>query len=256
MEKYVPTSQEERDFILNYDSSRYEKPSVTVDNVIFTLSEENILSVLLIKRGVYPYKDKWAIPGGFVGMKESLDEAASRELYEETGLKGINTEQFGTFGEVDRDPRMRVISVAYMSFVPKGMLVLKAGDDAKDAKLFKIHIDLDGITYIGDTEVLHESELSFDHSDIIRTAIKRLRNRIDYTDDAFKLLKDEKSFTIYEMKKIYEAVKGMREDTGNFRRSFYKKYVDTGIVKETGEKTENTGYRDAKLYCKVKSKYL
>ena len=118
---------------------------------------------------------------------------------------------------------------------------------------FKIHIDLDGITYIGDTEVLHESELSFDHSDIIRTAIKRLRNRIDYTDDAFKLLKDEKSFTIYEMKKIYEAVKGMREDTGNFRRSFYKKYVDTGIVKETGEKTENTGYRDAKLYCKVKN---
>jgi len=250
---YIPTSEDERVFLENYDPNKYEKPSVTTDITVFTISEDNELSVLLIKRGGYPYKDKWAIPGGFVKIDESVDESARRELKEETNLDNFAIEQFGTFGEVDRDPRMRVISVAYMAFVPKNALSIKAGDDASDAKLFKIHIDLDGINFVSGNLTIKESDLAFDHADIIRTAIKRLRNRIDYTEDAFKLLKNPKSFTIYELKKIYETVKGQKEDSANFRRTFYRKYLKTNIVEETGEITENSGHRDAKLYRLVQS---
>ena len=250
---YTPETKEEKEFIENYDKDKYEKPSVTTDIVIFTLSDKNELSLLLIKRGGYPYKGKWAIPGGFVDMKESIDDGAKRELFEETNLKDLPIEQFGTFGDVDRDPRMRVISIAYMAFVPKNSLNIKAGDDASDAQLFKISIDdIDGITLIGDRNVIKESDLAFDHANIIRTAIKRLRNRIDYTEDAFKFLKDDQSFTIYELKKIYETVNDNVEDTANFRRDFIKKYVNTGLVIETGETTKDSGHRAATLYKKLK----
>ncbi len=248
---YIPETKEEKEYLDKYDSSKYEKPSVTADIVIFTLSDNNELSVLLIKRGCYPYKDKWAIPGGFVSMDESIDTAAARELKEETHLTDIPIEQFGTFGEVDRDPRMRVISIAYMAFIPKSTLSFSAGDDAAETQLFKISIDIDGLTFIGDRNVIKESDLAFDHSAIIKTAIKRLRNRIEYTDDAFKFLKDDQSFTIYELKKIYETVTGKTEDTGNFRRSFFNKYVKPGLVVDTGSKTENSGHRNAALYCKL-----
>ncbi len=249
---YIPTTEEERKFIESYDASKYEKPSVTADIVIFTLSDSNNLSLLLIKRGGYPYKDSWAIPGGFVDVKESVDRAAERELEEETALKGIPIEQFGTFGAVDRDPRMRVISVAYMAFVPKDKLDFKAGDDAKDAKLFEIKKDINGLVFESIDESITESDLAFDHSNIIKTAIKRLQNRIDYTDDAFKFLKNSKSFTVYELKKIYETVKGTKEDNGNFRRDFLRDYVKTGIVIDTGKKIRNVGCREATLYSKVK----
>ena len=245
---YVPRSEEERDFLQSYDPGHYEKPSVTADIVVFTLDVQNSLSVLLIKRGGYPYKDCWAIPGGFVEMKESVDEAARRELKEETALENLPITQIGTFGEVDRDPRMRVISVAYMAFVPKDTLHIQAGDDAGDAQLFRITRDTDGLVLVGSRNVVKETELAFDHARILYTAMERLRNRIDYTEDAFRFLKNTRSFTIYELKKIYEAVKGEPEDAGNFRRDFLKKYVATGIVEETGEKSQGTGRRAATLY--------
>lgn len=250
--KYIPSTEEERQFLENYDPSKYDKPSVTADIVIFTLSDTNELSILLIKRGGYPYKDMWAIPGGFVNMDESVNAAAIRELEEETGIAGISVEQVATFGDVDRDPRMRVISVAYMAFVPKDMLNIKAGDDASDAQILTINVDLDGITFSNKDYTFGESILAFDHAAIIRTALKRLRNRIDYTEDAFQFLKDQGSFTIYELKKVYETVKGVRLDTGNFRRAFFRDYVETGKVKPTGEKTKGSGYRSAELYSKVK----
>ncbi|SKB50040.1 8-oxo-dGTP diphosphatase [Lachnospiraceae bacterium] len=248
---YRPETEEEKAFIESYDSAKYEKPSVTADIVIFTLSEGNELSLLLIKRGGYPYKGKWAIPGGFVGINESLTEAASRELHEETSLKDMPIEQFGTFGAVERDPRMRVISVAYMAFVPKRTLHYHAGDDASDVQLFKIRIDIDGMMLVGDRNVIREDDLAFDHAEIIKTAIKRLRNRIEYTDDAFKFLEDDQSFTIYELKKIYETVTGKAEDTGNFRRMFLNRYVKTGLVAATGEKDTDSGHRSAALYRKL-----
>ena len=245
---YEPRSEEEKLFLEQYDPGEYEKPSVTADIVVFTLDAKNSLSVLLIKRGGYPYKDCWAIPGGFVEISESVDEAAARELKEETDLDGLPITQIGTFGAVDRDPRMRVISVAYMAFVPKDRLHIKAGDDARDAQMFEISSDADGLVLIGERNVVKETGLAFDHAHILHTALERLRNRIDYTQDAFRFLKNDQSFTIYELKKIYEAVKGDNEDAGNFRRDFLKKYVASGIVEETGEKSRGTGSRAATLY--------
>lgn len=249
---YIPSTDEERRFLETYDPSKYEKPSVTADIVIFTISDDNELSLLLIKRGDYPYKNKWAIPGGFVGMNESVDAAALRELEEETSVTGISVEQFGTFGDVDRDPRMRIISVAYMAFVPKDILNYQAGDDAADAQLFKIKIGLDGITFENQDTSFTTMDLAFDHANIIKTAILRLRNRIDYTEDAFKFLKDDQSFTIYELKRVYETVKGIKLDTANFRRSFFRDYVDTGKVQDTGKKQRNSGRREAAVYQKVR----
>lgn len=251
-EMYIPTSQEEKDFLQNYDAGKYEKPSVTADIVVFTLSENNDLSLLLIKRGGFPYKGKWAIPGGFAEMKESLEETAARELREETGLSGLPIIQFGTFSDVDRDPRMRVISVAYMAFVPKNLLKFAAGDDAADAKLFTISIGLDGITFVNGDERVKASDLAFDHEKIIITAIERLRNRIDYKEDAFNFLKNDQSFTIYELKKIFETVNGKVMDAANFRRDFMRKYVNTGVVVATGDTTMDNGHRAAALYRKVK----
>ena len=248
---YYPTSEEEKKYIENYNADKYEKPSVTADIVIFTLSETNELSILLIKRKDFPYKDRWAVPGGFVAINESLDEAASRELKEETGLEDMPIEQFATFGTVDRDPRMRIIAVAYMAFVPKSTLNFREGNDTSDTQIFKINIDIDGLTLVGDRNVVKSDDLAFDHAEIIKTAIKRLRNRIEYTDDAFKFLKNDQSFTIYELKKIYETVTGKAEDTGNFRRGFLNKYVKTGLVVDTKEKTTNSGHRQASLYRKL-----
>lgn len=245
-------TKEEVDFITHYDSSKYEKPSVTVDNVIFTVTENDKLALVLIKRGAFPYKDKWALPGGFVNITESIDDAATRELIEETGLKDINSEQFCTFGAVDRDPRMRVISVAYMALVPKNKLHLQAGDDAREACIFEIkniksailEFECDGLHFT-------ENELAFDHAQIIHTALNRIQNRIDYTDDAFHLLKNSKAFTIYELKQIYETVKGTKIDAGNFHRDFRRDFVDTGKVKATNKKARNKGSREATVYSKV-----
>lgn len=249
---YVPANDEERKFLEQYDPNKYEKPSVTADIVIFTLSEDNVLSVLLIKRGGYPYKDKWAVPGGFVNIEEDVNMAALRELEEETGLTCIPMEQFQTFGEADRDPRMRVISVAYMAFVPKDTLTIKAGDDAQDAQLFKIGVGLDGLTFTNDETEFGEEDLAFDHASMIKIAIKRLRNRIDYTDDAYKFLKDQQNFTISEFRKIFEAVKGTHLDVGNFRRSFLRDRVDTRKVVPVDKKTVGSGFKAAQLYRRVR----
>jgi 8-oxo-dGTP diphosphatase len=251
--KYVPQNEDERLFLDEYDSSRYDKPSVTADIVVFTIDENNNLCVLLIKRGGYPYKDKWAIPGGFVGINESVDDAARRELNEETNILNLPLEQFGTFGDYDRDPRMRVISVAYMSFVRKNSLVAKAGDDAQEVQIFRIEQKENGLSFIRDDEILNEDDLAFDHAKVIGTAIQRIRNRIDYTNDAFKLLKNDQSFTIYEVKKIFETIKCVTLDTANFRRDFIRKYVDTNIVSETNQTSTENSKRAAMVYCYNKS---
>ena len=127
-------TKEEKAFLEKYDASSYERPSVTTDIVIFTLDPSDELNILLIKRGEHPYKDCWAIPGGFLRSgKESLDEAAARELKTETNIDNVYLKQLYTFGSPARDPRTTVISVAYMALVPKDQLDIHAGDDAKDA---------------------------------------------------------------------------------------------------------------------------
>lgn len=235
---------EEQEFLKNYDVTKYERPSVTADVVIFTMDEETELNVLLIKRKNYPYKDCWAIPGGFIEAgKESIEETASRELFEETGIKvsdGIDLRQLITVGSPDRDPRTHVISVVYTALVPKGLLNIKAGDDAKEAKLFKIRKGYDengdlSIYFVGDKCSITMKNLAFDHDFLIKTALKRLVGRLNYTDDSFSLLKDKNNFELLELIKIHEAILFQKLDKANFRKMFIRDYVNKRRVKEIGK---------------------
>ena len=179
MKSYEEMTEEE--FLAQYKPGDYERPSVTVDMLIFAMNREQHLELLLIKRGGHPCRGKWAIPGGFVEMDESLDEAAARELKEETNLEGIYLEQLYTFGEVHRDKRTRVISVAYIALVPAGNLSFTAGDDAVDACIFEVKQENGGFTlYSKERDLtLTEEDLAFDHKDIIRKALQR-RNVVDF----------------------------------------------------------------------------
>jgi len=248
MKNYKCSSKEEKEFLEKYDVSKFERPSVTADIVILTLDASDELNILLIKRGEFPYKDRWAIPGGFLEAgKESIDEAAARELKSETNIDNVYLKQLYTFGNPYRDPRTTVISVAYTALVPKDKLDIKAGDDAKDAKLFTIKYDVDGIIFSNDNTVITEKDLAFDHSEIIKMAITRLRNRIDYEDDAFNLLRDKNEFTISELKRIYETIKNRSLDLPNFRKTFLRDYVSTGKVIDLN-KTEVSKGKPARLY--------
>lgn len=248
MNNYKCTSNEEKAFLEKYDASKFERPSVTTDIVILTLDASDELNILLIKRGEYPYKDRWAIPGGFLAAgKESIDEAAARELKSETNIDNVYLKQLYTFGNPGRDPRTTVISVAYTALVPKHMLDIKAGDDADDAKLFAIKYDVNGIIFTNENTVITENDLAFDHAEIIRMAITRLRNRIDYEDDAFNLLRDKNEFTISELKRIYETIKNRSLDLPNFRKTFLRDYVSTGKVTDLN-RTEVSKGKPARLY--------
>lgn len=248
MSNYICTSNEEKAFLEKYDASKFERPSVTTDIVILTLDASDELNILLIKRGEYPYKDRWAIPGGFLAAgKESIDEAAARELKSETNIDNVYLKQLYTFGNPGRDPRTTVISVAYTALVPKHMLDIKAGDDAEDAKLFTIKYDVNGIIFTNENTVITENDLAFDHAEIIKMAITRLRNRIDYEDDAFNLLRDKNEFTISELKRIYETIKNRSLDLPNFRKTFLRDYVSTGKVTDLN-RTEVSKGKPARLY--------
>jgi 8-oxo-dGTP diphosphatase len=206
--------------------SDYPQPSVTTDIVIFSIREKE-LNLLLVKRGVAPFKGKWAIPGGFVGLEESLENAAKRELKEETGVEASYLEQLYTFGDVKRDPRGRVISIAYFALMNSNNVELKATTDVSDTKWFSIK---------------KLPELSFDHKEILNYALQRLRWKFEYTTVAFSLL--PKKFSLTQLQKIYEAVFDKKFDKRNFR----KKILSLGIVKETKDIQKDVSFRPAQLY--------
>lgn len=230
----------EQEFLRQYDPDRYEKPAVTVDMLIFTVNPEKdyALELLLIERGGHPFLGKWAIPGGFVEMEESLEEAAARELLEETGLSDIYMEQLFTFGDVGRDPRMRVISVAYMALVSKEKLKPAAGDDAANVGWFAVRLDEKSATLW----VEGGEELAFDHEKVIKTALQRLRNKVEYTDIAFELAGEK--FTLTQLQMIYEAILGRKLHKPNFRRSIARQ------VERTQELETKNSNRPSYLYRK------
>jgi 8-oxo-dGTP diphosphatase len=203
----------------------YPRPSVTVDVVIFTL-RDNDLQVLLVKRKHPPFEGMWAIPGGFVGMDESLEEAALRELEEETGVRDVYLEQLYTFGDPGRDPRGRVITVAYFAVAPADALRPRAGDDASETRWWSIY---------------NLPPLAFDHADILAYALQRLRYKLEYTAVGFELLPE--TFTLSELQAAYEVVLGEKLDKRNFRR----KILGAGVIEETGAYRTGEG-RPAKLY--------
>ena len=207
-----------------YDASAYERPSVTVDVVIFSLHNDD-LRVLLIQRKYEPYQGAWAIPGGFVQMGESLEEAARRELMEETAVSNVYLEQLFTFGQPDRDPRTRVITIAYIALVPYDAIQPQAGDDAAEAAWFSMN-DL--------------PDLAFDHQEILDYALTRLRYKLEYTTVGFELLPDQ--FTLTELQQAYELILGETLDKRNFR----SKITSAEILEESGKMKQEGKGRPAK----------
>lgn len=216
-----------------YDPSAFPPFAVTVDIVILTMSG-GALHVLLVRRGEAPFEGMWAIPGGFKRPTETLDEAAKRELREETGVDAASLlAQFGAYGDPERDPRMNVVTVAYLA-VLRDVGALVAGTDAAAAALLPVSDVLDGTV-----------ELAFDHRLIARGAVERVRVELDVSGIATAFVGD--TFTLAELRAVYEAVWGVRLDAANFRRSIV---VDEGWVIPTGRRANPGpgGGRPAQLY--------
>lgn len=279
----------EEEFLEKYDASMFERPSVTVDMLIFTVvneDEENYrklpeksLKLLMVKRGDHPFMGQWALPGGFVTVQESLEDAALRELKTETNVDNVYMEQLYTWGDVGRDPRTRVISCAYMALADSTKLNIVAGDDADDAKWFNIRCSLSQekktitekgyiaemlylITLWNSTEtlsatvkvvetvegnvikvsreVVNSTGIAFDHAEMIEYGIERLKNKIEYTDIAFNLMPE--LFTLSELQQVYEVILGKELLAAAFRR----KIAD--MVIETNQFTKDAGHRPSKLY--------
>lgn len=209
-----------------YRPSDFPPFAVTVDLVVLTLRADS-LCALLVRRGETPYRGRWALPGGFVRPDESLDAAAARELVEETGLSRVHLEQLGSYGEPRRDPRMRVVSVAYLALAPD-LPVPSAGTDAADASW---------------TPVESVGRLAFDHSTILADGVERARSKLEYTPLGTAFCAP--SFTVAELRRVYELVWGVSLDARNFHR---KVTGVAGLLSPTGETTTRDGGRPAQLY--------
>jgi ADP-ribose pyrophosphatase YjhB (NUDIX family) len=283
----------EEEFLKSYNPGNYERPSLTVDMVLFTLDDEEEmdlkkvpekkLKVLLIKRKDHPYMGCFAIPGGFVDINENIESAVYRELKEETNIDNVYLEQLYTWGEVKRDPRMRVVSTSYMALVNKEDINPKAGDDAEEVDWFDIskkvisseelkvisEIKLENIkrnisivyeitenvevkgynkTSTYDIKLVKgEKPLAFDHIRILNYSLERMRNKVQYTTIAFSLL--PRLFTLMELQQVYELLLGRELTKQNFRRWI------TPMVTKTDKVKKNRAYRPSALY-KLNESYI
>ncbi len=212
---------------------QYPRAALTVDCVVFGLDDSE-LKVLLIQRALDPFKGRWALPGGFVRVEETVDQAARRELEEETGLKEVFLEQLFTFGAVNRDPRERVVSVAYYALVKLAAHETQAATDAADAKWYPVS---------------QVPKLAFDHADILAAALARLKGKLRYEPIGFELLPPK--FTLSQLQHLYEAVLA----TGLDKRNFRKKVLGFGLLVPL-EETQMTGrHRPAQLFRFDADKY-
>lgn len=213
----------------------FQRPSLTVDCVIFGLDEQNLLKVMLIQRGIEPFQGKWALPGGFVQLEESLEAAALRELHEETGISNVFLEQLHTFGDIDRDPRERVVTVAYYALVNLSRHEIRATTDASDAAWFSL---------------ANLPELAFDHDRILVAALTRLKGKARYEPIGFELL--PKKFTLSQLQRLYEIILGHKLDKRNFR----KKILKMNLLTKLDETQKDVSHRAARLYEFDEQRYL
>ncbi len=204
----------------------YPHPAVTVDGVVFGYDDAD-LKVLLIQREAAPYKMKWALPGGFVDLAESLEDGARRELLEETGISELYLEQLYTFGAPKRDPRERVISVAYYALVKLADHKVRAASDARNVAWFPV------------ADLL---SLAFDHEEILDMALRRLKGKIRYEPIGFELLPEK--FPLSELQRLYETILEQPLDKRNFR----KKILSMGLLADTEEIQQDVAHRAARLY--------
>lgn len=226
-------------FLERYRPSDFVRPAVAVDPVILTVKDSE-LRVLLVQRAEHPFKERWALPGGFLRVSEGrsqgedLDAAAHRELEEETGLKRehLHLEQLGAFGAPGRDPRMRVISIAYLALVRPDLIPLvRPGGDARRARWFEAF----GVS---------RSTLAFDHRQILDAAIERLRRELDRSRVAFSLVAE--TFTIPELRRVHAVISGAVPDPGNFRRKVQRLLEDGEILPADGKRI--TARKPASVY--------
>ena len=275
MEK-VYTSEEE--FLRDYNPNSFEKLSMTTDILIFSVSSEEVdnyrktdkkkMSILLVKRDNYPFKDKWCLPGGFIGIDENLDDAPIRILKNETNLDNIYLEQLYTFGNVDRDPRMRIISTSYIALTDKNRLDTSLNSSASwfDILFYEEKNNVVDITLTNGKEtinfsikktlrerttdrysftVVKNNNLAFDHAKVILSGIERLKNKIEYTDIVFNMMPEY--FTLGELQQVYEVILGKKLIDPAFRTIIANKLEKTTKMKTGG------GHRPSYLF-RYKSK--
>jgi 8-oxo-dGTP diphosphatase len=211
----------------------YPRPALTVDAVVFGLDDED-LKVLLIRRDLEPFQGKWALPGGFVRVEESLEEAVRRELHEETGITQVFLEQLYTFGAVDRDPRERVVTVAHYALVKLSDHHIKAATDARDAAWFAVS---------------EARGLAFDHDRILTVALERLKGKVRYQPIGFELLPPQ--FTLSQLQRLYETILETTLDKRNFR----KKILGMNFLVALDEVQKDVAHRAARLYRFDRKKY-
>lgn len=213
----------EQEFLGRYDPQKYEHPSVTVDVLIFTVDksrEADSLRILLDRREEHPFLHKWARPGSFVGMGESVEQAAARELEEATGLRTPYLEQLYTWGDLGRDPRTRIISVSYIALVPGETLLPEGEKGMPRGEWYNVSARGGQLRLWNGAGELTEADLAFDHAAMIRLALERMKNKLFYTDIAFHLLPEY--FTLPELQRLYEAILGESLHSPNFRRDMQK----------------------------------
>jgi len=210
----------------------YARPALTVDAVVFGLDDD--LKVLLIRRNLAPFQDRWALPGGFVHVEESLEDAVRRELREEAGVSEVFLEQLYTFGEVERDPRERVVTVAYYALVKLSDHRIRAATDARDAAWFAVS---------------EATGLAFDHERILAAALERLKNKVRYQPIGFELLPPQ--FTLSQLQRLYETILETPLDKRNFR----KKILSMDFIVALDEVEKDVAHRAARLYRFDRKKY-
>ena len=262
----------EEEFLKAYNPNDYDRISMTTDILLFSVSDitqdnyrktnEKIMSILLVKRENYPFKDKWCLPGGFLNVDEELEDCPKRILAEETNLHNIYMEQLYTFGGVKRDPRMRIVSTAYMALIDKNNLKERPAEKAEwfniNVKDFdnNIKIELvslnktiiikakkilvDKTTYRYRYEIIDNEDIAFDHAEVILTGLERLKNKVEYTDIVFNMM--PKYFTLGELQKVYETILGKRLLIPAFRRIISDK------VKKTDKYQTGGGHRPSVLF--------
>jgi 8-oxo-dGTP diphosphatase len=213
----------------------YPRPALTVDCVVFGFTAEEQLKVLLIQRGLPPFEGQWALPGGFVQMDEPLEAAARRELVEETGVENLFLEQLYTFGAVNRDPRDRVVSVAYYALISLQSHPTRAATDARAVNWFPI-------LAAKDNPFAQLPALAFDHRNILAAALQRLQSKIRYEPIGFELLPPK--FTLTQLQELYEAILGYPLDKRNFR----KKLLKMNLLLALPEKQVGVPHRAPRLY--------
>jgi len=234
---------DEARFLESYDPSTFDRPSVAVDVVLLS-AFEGALYTLLVQRHEHPHKGRWALPGTFVRLPESLDDAAARALRDKAGLSGVFLEQLFTFGAPRRDPRMRVIAVAYYARVDRRRFAA-AAEHKPDVAACRLEVpwpDEEGGPVGARDAAGAPLALAFDHADILGLAVKRLRGKLDYAPIGFQLLGE--LFTLYDLQRVHETILDRKLNKDSFRR----RIVDSGLVKPTGRSQRGVGHRPAELY--------